>query len=65
MIIVQEMAEIRYGGGGAVRYHFWSLCGVAGFLETAPRRKKLQYLRVAILVAGSMHLGQRAAPPHL
>ncbi len=27
---------------------------MAGFLETACRPKKLQYLRVAILVAGSM-----------
>ena len=58
MIIGQEMAEIRHGGGG-VQSHFWSLCGVAGFLETARRQKKLQYLRVAILVlvAGLSALG--------
>jgi len=53
MIIGQEMAEIRHGGGGAERSHFWSLCGVAGFLETARWPKKFQYLRALILVAGS------------
>jgi hypothetical protein len=54
-------------GGDAVRSHFLSLCGVAGFLETACRPKKFQYLRVAILVAGSwgmQHL-QRACRGHV
>ena len=62
MIIGQEMAEIRHGGGGAVRSHFWSLCGVAGFLETAHWPKKFQhYLRVPILVAGRLRFGGACA----
>ncbi len=51
MIIGQEMAEIRHGGGGAYGPIF-GVCAV--FLETARRQKKFQYLQVAILAAGSL-----------
>ena len=65
MIIGQEMAEIRHGGEG-VRSHFWSLCGVAGFLETARQQKscnsyELQYLR---LVACTFWVGMYKFNPN-
>jgi hypothetical protein len=52
MIIGQEMADIRHRRGGAVRSHFWRLCGVAGFGERTQGQKKSQFLPVPIFATG-------------
>jgi hypothetical protein len=48
MIIGQEMADIHHGGGGRTE-HFWGLCGVRCFRETARGQKNYQFLRFSVL----------------